>query len=161
LSPGQVAVVKTGLRTRQTGQIAPKIPRHLTGSAPHFRRAPASASPTAVSISASGGVRRAYRTVSPSTCSANVITGQSGAGQKNRPHRQPDQHRPAADRRVGQPPLVAAVHPDREPAAARAGRLLRLGPSPDAQPRPGQLGFLCDRPGQVRQQHPQDRDDRV
>jgi hypothetical protein len=45
---------------------------------------PASASATAVSIAASAGVRRAYRTVSPSTCSANVLTGQSGAGQKNR-----------------------------------------------------------------------------
>jgi hypothetical protein len=61
---------------------------------------PASASATAVSISASGGVRRAYRTVRPSTCSANVVTGQSGAGQKNR--------RTASRITTGLPPIASA-----------------------------------------------------
>jgi hypothetical protein len=62
---------------------------------------PASASATAVSISASAGVRRAYRTVRPWTCSANVITGQSGAGQKNR--------RTVSRISTGLPPIAASA----------------------------------------------------
>jgi len=45
---------------------------------------PARASPIPASIRASGGVRRARRTVSPSTCSAKVTARQSGLPQKNR-----------------------------------------------------------------------------
>jgi hypothetical protein len=45
---------------------------------------PASATATAASIAASSGVRRAYRLVRPSTCSANVAAGPPGASQKNR-----------------------------------------------------------------------------
>jgi hypothetical protein len=62
---------------------------------------PASASATAVSSCASGGVRRPYRTVRPSTCSANVATGQSGAGQKNR--------RTASRITTGLPPIAASA----------------------------------------------------
>ncbi len=47
------------------------------------------------------------------------------------PHRQPDQHPPAADRGIGQPPPIAAVHPARGPAARRARGLLRPRTSPD------------------------------
>ena len=45
---------------------------------------PASAAATAPSAAPSGGVRRAYRVVRPSTCSANVLRSQPGAWQKNR-----------------------------------------------------------------------------
>jgi hypothetical protein len=45
---------------------------------------PASAAATAPSAALSGGVRRAYRVVRPSTCSANVRFPQLGASQKNR-----------------------------------------------------------------------------
>ncbi len=71
------------------------------------------------------------------------------------PHRQPDRHRLAADRRVGQPPLVAAVHPLRELAAPRARRTLRAGPRPDPHPPAGGLGSLHGNPGQVRQEKAQ------
>ena len=63
---------------------------------------PASASATAVSISASGGVRRAYRTVRPpALLAANVVTGQSGAGQKNR--------RTVSRITTGLPPIAASA----------------------------------------------------
>jgi hypothetical protein len=45
---------------------------------------PARASAIAVSVRASGGVRRARREVSPSTCSAKVTAAQPGLPQKNR-----------------------------------------------------------------------------
>jgi hypothetical protein len=67
-------------------------------------------------------------------------------------HRQPDHHRLPADRRVGQPPLVCAVHPGRWPAAPGARSTVGAGTRPDAQPAAGQLGGLDDHPGQVRQQ---------
>jgi len=56
-------------------------------SSPAASRAPARparASAIAVSVRASGGVRRARREVSPPTCSANVTAAQSGFPQKNR-----------------------------------------------------------------------------
>jgi hypothetical protein len=62
---------------------------------------PASASATAVSIAASGGVRRAYRKLRPSTCSANVVSGQSGAAQKNR--------RTVSRITTGLPPIAASA----------------------------------------------------
>jgi len=62
---------------------------------------PASATATAPSIAASGGVRRAYREVRPSTCSANVVTGQSGLPQKNR--------RTASRISTRRPPIAASA----------------------------------------------------
>jgi hypothetical protein len=46
-------------------------------------------------------VRREYREVRPSICSANVITGQSGATQKNR--------RTASRITTGLPPIAASA----------------------------------------------------
>ena len=45
---------------------------------------PASASPTCASNPSSGRLRRRRRAVSPSTCSANVVIGQTELPQKNR-----------------------------------------------------------------------------
>ena len=113
---------------------------------------PARASAIAVSIRASGGVRRARREVRPSTCSANVTAGQSGLPQKNRRTASRISTRLAADRRVGQPPPVGAVHPARGLAAPRAYTVISAGTRPDAQQAARHLGGLHDHPGQVRQQ---------
>jgi hypothetical protein len=48
-----------------------------------------------------GDWRRAYRTVRPSTCSANVATGQPGAGQENR--------RTVSRISTGLPPIAASA----------------------------------------------------
>jgi len=68
------------------------------------------------------------------------------------PHRQPDQHPVAADRRVGQPPPVGAVHPARGPAAPRAYTVISARTRPYAQQAARDLGGVGDHPGQVRQQ---------
>jgi hypothetical protein len=64
-----------------------KVDRLTAAPSAAARRAPArpaSATATTPSIAASSGVRRAYREVRPSNCSANVAARQSGASQKNR-----------------------------------------------------------------------------
>ena len=66
-------------------------------------------------------------------------------------HREPDDHRLAAHRRVRQPPPVRAVHPARCLAAPRAHGLASAGTGPQAQAA-RQLGGFHDDPGQVRQQ---------
>ena len=66
-------------------------------------------------------------------------------------HREPDDHRLAAHRRVRQPPPVRAVHPARCLAAPRAHGLASAGPGPQAQAA-RQLGGFHNDPGQVRQQ---------
>ena len=62
---------------------------------------PASAAATAPSDPASSGVRRAYRKVSPSTCSANVVRSQPGTAQKNR--------RTASRITTRRPPIAASA----------------------------------------------------
>ncbi len=67
-------------------------------------------------------------------------------------HAQPDHHAPAAGRRIGQPPLVSAVHPPGGLPAPRAHPLDSPDPRPDHEPAGCQLGFLDHDPGQMRQQ---------
>src|SRR5262249_60671114 len=59
---------------------------------------------------------------------------------------------PPADGHIGQPPLIAAVHPARRPPAPGARRRIRPHPGPDTQPRPNDLHIFHHHPGQVRQQ---------
>ena len=70
-------------------------------------------------------------------------------------HRQPDRHRLASGRRVGQPAFAGAVHPFGELAATGARRAFRAGPCPDPHPPAGDLGGLHGDPGQVRQENAQ------
>jgi hypothetical protein len=71
------------------------------------------------------------------------------------PDLQPDHHPPPADRRIGQPPLIPAVHPPRAGPAPAARRLLRLRMSPDPQACRTGLDVIDHDGRQVRQQHPQ------
>ncbi len=66
-------------------------------------------------------------------------------------YRQPDHHTMAADRRIGQTPLVRAVHSRRGLTAPGARSGFRAGTRPDAQPAAGQLRGFEDSSGQVRQ----------
>ena len=116
------------------------------------RGPPAPARPRPASL-CNGGLRRAYREVRPSTCSANVVAGQPGPPAEEPADPQPDHHPPTADRRIGQPPLIPAMHPLGSAAAPRARRISRPRACPDAQPRPGQLGLLHHDPRQVWQQN--------
>jgi len=54
-----------------------------------------------------------------------------------------------------QPPLVAAVHPLGELAAAGTRRAFGAGPRPDPHLPAGDLGSLHGNPGQVRQEETQ------
>src|SRR6185437_2059984 len=72
---------------------------------------PPSASATASSSAVTAGVRRACLLVSPLTCSANITLAHSGDRHRNRADRQADHHLGAADGRVQQSPLIAAVNP--------------------------------------------------
>lgn len=74
------------------------------------------------------------------------------------PDPQPEHHPPAANRCVGQPPLILAVHPGRRPPAPRARRRACPAACPDAQPRPADLSLFQNHPGQVRQQQSKDAD---
>ena len=104
------------------GSASSGSPRPLTGptAGPRPGR-PAPARPPAARRSAPE-LRRAYRLVSPPTCSAKVTFAQPGTGQKNRRTRQADHHLPAARGRIQQPPLIPAVHPPRHRAAPGACR---------------------------------------
>jgi hypothetical protein len=65
-----------------------------------------------------------------------------------------DLHPPTGDRRVGQPPLIPAVHPRRPGPAARARRLPRSWARPDPH-RPTNVGDPLDHYiRQMRQQNP-------
>ena len=70
---------------------------------------PANARPIAARVPCSSGVRRACRAVRPSTCSMNVLFGQSIVCLQKEPAR-PLHHLPAGDRSIGQRALIAAVH---------------------------------------------------
>jgi hypothetical protein len=61
----------------------------------------------------------------------------------------------AADGHVGQPPLVAAMHPGGEHPAARAGCLTRLGGHRDPHRRAPREHPLDSQTGKVREQHRQ------
>jgi hypothetical protein len=65
-------------------------------------------------------------------------------------HPQAKHHAAAADRRIGQPALVAAVHPRRPVAAPGAGRLGRPRAGPDPHGRIGPLDLLDSNGCQVR-----------
>ncbi|WP_457756430.1 hypothetical protein [Streptomyces mirabilis] len=64
---------------------------------------PASATATALNKAVSCGVRRRYRTVNPSTCSANVTRGHPGASQNRRR-------------------IISSIHTCRPPTAPSARR---------------------------------------
>ncbi len=85
-------------------------------------RAPArphSAAATAASAAASGGVRRANREASPSTCPANVTSGQPGSRHRNR--------RAASRITTGRPPA----------GTSRSRRGYREWTRPDSPPHRG------------------------
>ena len=65
---------------------------------------------------------------------------------------QTDQYFLAAARGVGHLPLIAAVHPLRHHAAARARRLARAGPGPDMHRPARRLDMLDSQASQVRDQ---------
>jgi hypothetical protein len=77
----------------------------------------------------------------------------AGVAAEEPAHPEPERHRVPADRRVGKPAQVPAVHPFRELAASPAVRAVRAGVRPDAQPAVLQFAGFRDDPGQVRQQH--------
>ena len=58
--------------------------RHAQGAGQPAPARPASSSPKPASMPSSGTLRRRYRAVRPSACSANVTFAHEGSGQRNR-----------------------------------------------------------------------------
>jgi hypothetical protein len=100
---------------------------------------PASASATLTSASVSGGVRRANGVVSPGICSENVDRA-PGADALEPADVRDHLHPPAAERKVGEPTLIAGVNPRRASAASWARRVARLRPDPERH----QVSTHCD-----------------
>ena len=117
---------------------------HLPGQ-PALPRCPAARRPAAQSCARTGG-EAGYLLGERRLRAARIVAEQP-------PDLQPDHHPPPADRRIGQPPLIAAVHPPRTSAAHRAHRGAGPGTGPDAQQRPGRFDPVHDDCGQVRQEH--------
>ena len=151
-SVATVADLRVGQRPDQAQQ-GRSIHRHAELRGKPSPARPARASPIASRIRRSSTLRRPYRVVNPSTCSANVTRSHPARVTEQPPHPQPDRDRLAADAGVGQRAFVAAVHPHRHrsrnpdtPPAVTSRR-------PDDHARRLAVDPLDHHPGQVRQQN--------
>jgi hypothetical protein len=87
----------------------------------------------------------------PSTCSANVLAGQSAFVAEEPAHPQPDHHPPGSNRGIGEPPLVTTMHAAKTTAASRT-HALRGADASVKQHHPALLLHSTDhQAGQVRQ----------